>query len=94
MMIANIVLRGASVLLRNNVEKRIAQASSKTDQEAREMVDGRALLTTVALYGASRLATRSPIGLAVVAGAFALKALYDRGKAVERRQALAKSRPR
>ena len=38
------------------------------------------------LWGASRLATRSPVGLAVVAGGLAAKVLYDRGKAIEQRR--------
>ncbi|MEE4154873.1 MAG: hypothetical protein V2I27_11995 [Erythrobacter sp.] len=92
LMIADVVLRSASVLVRKNVEKRIAKASAKTEQEARAMLDGRTLITTVALYGASRLATRSPVGLGVVAGALALKTLYDRGKSIERREARDKAR--
>ena len=39
--------------------------------------------TTLALWGASRLARRSPIGLAVVAGGLAAKVFYDRGKRLE-----------
>lgn len=87
LMIADIVLRGASNLLRRKVEQRIALATAETEEEARDALDGRTLMKTAALYGASRLATRSPAGLGVVVGALVIKSLYDRGKALERRKA-------
>ena len=51
--------------------------------KADKLVDGRGVATTLALWGASRLARRSPIGLAVVAGGLAAKVFYDRGKRLE-----------
>jgi hypothetical protein len=51
--------------------------------KAEKLVDGRSVATSLALWGASRLATRSPVGLAVVAGGLAAKVLYDRGKRLE-----------
>jgi hypothetical protein len=51
--------------------------------KADKLVDGRGLATSVALWGASHLARRSPIGLAVVAGGLAAKVFYDRGKRLE-----------
>ena len=80
LVITNIILRGASTLLRQNVEKKIARASSEDDQRASELLDGRTMITSLALYGASRLAMRSPLGLGVVVGSLAAKTLYDRGK--------------
>lgn len=82
LVIADIVLRAAGGLLRNRMEKGLLNASyDKT--KAERLVDGRGLVSSVALWSASRLATRSPLGLAVVAGGLAAKALYDRGKQIE-----------
>lgn len=85
LLIADIVLRGASSLLRRNVEKSVAKASTQTREEAHEVLDGRTLITTLGLYGASKLATRSLPGLALVTGGLVLKTLYDRGKTVQRK---------
>ncbi|MEL7445198.1 MAG: hypothetical protein AAGK02_05215 [Pseudomonadota bacterium] len=85
LLIADIVLRGASSLFRKSVQKKVAKANFDDAQVAEEVVDGRAILTTLALYGASKLATRSAPGLAIVAGGLVLKTLYDRGKVRELR---------
>lgn len=82
LVIADIVLRAAGGLLRNRMEKGLLIASYDK-AKAERLVDGRSLATSVALWGASRLATRSPLGLAVVAGGLAAKVLYDRGKRLE-----------
>ncbi len=82
LLIADIVLRGASSLFRKNVESRVAEANYGPEQ-AQETLDGRTILTTLALYGASKIATRSVPGLALVAGGLVLKTLYDRGKSRE-----------
>lgn len=94
LLIADIVLRSASRLFRRNVERRIAR-SGVSDGEAKlesSTFHGPSLLTSVALYGASKIATRSPVGLGVVAGGLILKTLYDRGKARQKREAEASSR--
>lgn len=78
LVIADIVLRAAGGLLRNRMEKGLLVASYDK-AKAEKLVDGRSIATSVALWGASRLATRSPLGLAVVAGGLAAKVLYDRG---------------
>ena len=80
LVIAEIVIRGASTLFRKNVEKRVAKASYGSEEKAREVLDGRTIVTSLALYGASKLAMRSPIGLGVVTAALVGKTLYDRGK--------------
>ncbi|MCK0127475.1 hypothetical protein [Erythrobacter sp. F6033] len=90
LLITDIVVRGASSLFRKNVEKRVAEKTSETQQEARDVLDGRGIITTLGLYGASKLATRSPVGLGIVAGGLVLKTLYDRGKS--RRKRLRKAR--
>ena len=86
LLIADIVVRGASSMMRKGIEQRVAKASVDNDEHARELLDGRTLLTTLALYGASKLATRSPVGLGIVAGGLMLKTLYDRGKTAQLRR--------
>lgn len=78
--IADILLRGATTALRDTLRNRMVIAQYDPDK-ARELIDGRTVLTSLTLYGASKLATKSVPGLALVAGGLALKALYDRGKA-------------
>jgi hypothetical protein len=85
LVIADIVLRAAGTMLRNRMEKGLLIASYDK-AKAEKLVDGRNIATNVALWGASRLATRSPIGLAVVVGGLAAKALYDRGQRLERKR--------
>ena len=87
LLIADIVLRGASRLFRQSVERKIAHASIEDEAEAEKLIGGKTLLKSLALYGASKLATRSKAGLGVVAGSLALKTLYDRGKARQKRKA-------
>ncbi len=84
LVIADIVLRAAGGLLRNRMTKGMLIASYDK-AKADKLVDGRSIATSLALWGASRLATRSPVGLAVVAGGLAAKVLYDRGKRLESR---------
>lgn len=82
LVIADIVLRAAGGMLRNRMEKGLLANRFGVDNADR-LVDGRSLVTTAMLYGASRLARRSPLGLAVVAGGLAAKVFYDRGKRLE-----------
>ncbi|NKB16046.1 MAG: hypothetical protein HC774_02675 [Sphingomonadales bacterium] len=82
LVIADIVLRAAGGYLRNRMEKGLL-VKSYDKAKAEKLVDGRNLATSLALWGASRIATRSPVGLAVVAGGLAAKVLYDRGKRLE-----------
>lgn len=82
LVIADIVLRGAGSLLRQRLEKGLLTGQLESDK-AKRLVESRGMVSTLALWGASRLATRSPAGLAVVAGGLAAKVLYDRGKRIE-----------
>ncbi len=82
LMIADIVLRAAGGLLRERVEKGLMVAGYD-EARADRLVDGRSMAASVALWGASHLARRSPLGLAVVAGGMAAKVFYDRGKRLE-----------
>ena len=86
LVIADVVLRGISLLLRKNIEKKVAKASYGDESRAHDLVKGRTIGTSLALYGASRLATRSPLGLGVVTGALIAKTLYDRGKTRQRQR--------
>lgn len=90
LLVADIVLRGATRALREALYKRMALAKYDPDK-ARELVDGRTIITSLGLYGASRVAASSTAGLALVAGGLALKALYDRGKARQQREAQAEN---
>jgi hypothetical protein len=81
-LIADIVLRAAGDFARERIEKKtLAQTYDRA--KAEELVSSQSIAKTIALYGISRIATRSPAGLALVAGGLVLKALYDRGKSIE-----------
>lgn len=83
--IAEVLMSGVSRLMRRSMRQEML---SKThDKEtAREMAASRSLLSGLAIYGASRLATRSVPGALLVAGGLALKTLYDRGGARQKRE--------
>jgi hypothetical protein len=85
LLIADIVLRSASKLFQKRVEQQVARKSTGDEDQAKQLLDGRGIIRTLTLYGASKIATRSPAGLGVVAGGLALKTLYDRGKARRKR---------
>jgi len=82
LVIADIVLRAAGGLLRDRLEKGLL-VKSYDAAKAEKLVDGRGVASNLALLGASRLARRSPLGLALVAGGLAAKVFYDRGKRLE-----------
>lgn len=83
--IAEVLMRGVGRLMRRSMREEML---SKThDREtARKLATSRTLLSGLAIYGASRLATRSVPGALVVAGGLALKTLYDRGGARQKRE--------
>jgi hypothetical protein len=91
LVIADIVLRAAGGLLRDRLEKGLI-VKSYDQAKAERLVDGRGVATNLALWGASHLARRSPLGLAVIAGGLAAKVFYDRGKRLEKKRR-AKSPP-
>lgn len=82
LVIADIVLRAAGGLLRERMEKGML-VKNYDAAKAKRLVDGRSVATSMALWGASSLARRSPLGLAVVAGGLAAKVMYDRGKQIQ-----------
>ncbi|AOL22730.1 hypothetical protein Ga0102493_111706 [Erythrobacter litoralis] len=85
LMIADIVVRGGSLFLRRKLKDRMLLEEYDPEQVAK-FKDGRGLLRTLGLFGASRLATGSMPGLALVAGGLAAKTIYDRGKARQLRR--------
>lgn len=85
LVIADIVMRAAGSILIDRMEKGLL-IKSYDKTKAERLVDGRGLATSIALWGASSLARRSPLGLAVVAGGLAAKVFYDRGKQLEARR--------
>lgn len=91
--ITDIMLRAAGDFAREAIERKTL--TETYDREtAEKIVSSQSIAKTIALYGITRIATRSPVGLAVVAGGLALKALYDRGKSIEPGKASAAAKPR
>ena len=88
-LIADIALRSAGRLVRNSMEKGMLRAGFERD-EAREIVDGRTMLSSLILYGASKVATRSLPGALLVGGGLIAKTLFDRG--MSRREAQRRGR--
>lgn len=78
MLIADIALRSAGRIVRNSMEKGMLHAGLDREQ-AREIIDGRTMLSSLILYGASKVATRSVPGALLVGGGLLAKTLYDRG---------------
>lgn len=85
LVIADIVLRAAGSMLRERMERGLL-VKGYDEAKAARLLGGRGPATSLALWGASRLARRSPLGLAVVAGGLAAKVFYDRGKRLEARR--------
>ena len=79
MFIADIALRGISRLARNTLHKSVLQ-NKYGPNKAKRIVENKSLFHTLALYGASRVATRSVPGAMVVTTGLLAKALYDRSK--------------
>jgi hypothetical protein len=89
LVIADIVLRAAGGILRERMERGLL---ARTDDAAKadKLIDNRGIAASALLWGASSLARRSPLGLAVVAGGLAAKVFYDRGKRLEAKRRSAK----
>ena len=90
--IADIVLRAAGGLLRDRLEKGLIVRHPDGTDKADQLVAKRGIARSALLWGASSIARRSPLGLAVVAGGLAAKVLYDRGKALEAKRGKAKAK--
>lgn len=78
--IADIALRGGSILIRRAIEQTFL-GKKYGPRQARKIIKGRSIGET-ALHGAlARVALRSVPGAIVVGGALVAKTLYDRRKA-------------
>ncbi|WFL76272.1 hypothetical protein P7228_09705 [Altererythrobacter arenosus] len=77
-LIADIVLRGAGRIMRNSMQKGMLRAGYDRET-AREMINNRTMASSLILYGASKIATRSIPGALLVGGGLIAKTLYDRG---------------
>lgn len=80
MFIADIAMRGISVLARNTLHKSLLQ-NRYGSNKAKRIVENKSIFRSLALYGASRVATRSVPGAALVSGGLLAKALYERSQA-------------
>ncbi len=79
-LIADVVLRSVDRIARGAVEKTLLKQDSSTQAEG-GVLEQRSILSTAALYGAARIASRSVPGALLVGGGLLAKTLYDRGRA-------------
>ena len=80
MFIADIAMRGVSQLVRNTLHKSVLQNKYGPDK-AKKIVENKSLFRSLVLLGASRMATRSVPGAALVGGSLIAKALLERSQA-------------
>ncbi|RPF72217.1 hypothetical protein [Aurantiacibacter spongiae] len=86
LIINDIMLRSVGRLSRLTVEKAIL-GRRYGSQFAKDAVENRSLMHTLAAYGVTKLATRSLPGAAVVGGGLFLKVLFDRSQSRREAQA-------
>ncbi|TMM46696.1 hypothetical protein [Qipengyuania marisflavi] len=79
LIIHDIVLRSAGRLTRLTLEKGLLGRRYGT-RFAKDVVENRSLLHTLAAYGVTKLATRSLPGAALVGGGLLVKTIFDRSK--------------
>ncbi len=80
LLVADIVMGAGSFLLRRFVDKRVLKADYD-DKTARELRSRRTRGQAVASAAATKLATRSVPGAALVGGGLLLGSMYKRGRA-------------
>lgn len=80
MFIADIAMRGVSQLVRNSLHKAVLQ-NRYGPTKAKNIVENKSLFRSIALLGASRVATRSVPGAMLVGGGLVAKALLERSQA-------------
>lgn len=76
-LIADVVLRGASVLFNRGLEEQLRKAHVNPAAVKRAL-GGKTMGKSLATYAATKLATRSIPGLLVVGGGLMAKTIYDR----------------
>ena len=79
LIINDILLRSVGRLSRLTVEKALLGRQYGT-QFAKDAVENRSLVQTLAAYGVTKVATRSIPGAAIVTASLALKVLFDRSQ--------------
>lgn len=83
---SDVMLRGATYFARQAAEK--AFLGSRYSQTiAKEAMNNRSLVNTIAAYGITRLATRSVPGAILVGGGLVAKALFDQSEKRRARKA-------
>lgn len=89
LLINDILLRSVGRLSRQTVEK-LLLGRQYGKQFAKDAVENRSLVHTLAAYGVTKVATKSVPGAVAVTGALVLKVLFDRSQS--RREARRKGR--
>ncbi|NNC51606.1 MAG: hypothetical protein HKO08_01025 [Erythrobacter sp.] len=89
LIINDILLRSVGRLSRQTVEK-LLLGRQYGQQFAKDAVENRSLVHTLAAYGVTKVATKSVPGAVAVTGALVLKVLFDRSQS--RREARRKGR--
>lgn len=79
LIIADIVMRGVGRVVRNSLHKGVLRTRYSQDK-ARKIVENRSVVQTLAIYGVTKLATRSVPGALLVGSGLIAKTLYDRGQ--------------
>jgi len=80
LIINDILLRSVGRLSRHTVEKALL-GRQYGKQMAKDAVENRSLIHTLAAYGVTKVATKSVPGAVAVSSALALKVLFDRSQA-------------
>jgi hypothetical protein len=79
LLIADVLIRGATRFARKTMHEGVLKTTYSADK-AKELAGSSSVVSTLALYGITRLATRSVPGALLVSGGLLAKTLYDRGK--------------
>ena len=79
LLIADIAMRGVGRIVRTSLHKGVLRTRYSQDK-ASAIVENRSIVSTLAIYGITKLATRSVPGALLVGGGLIAKTLYDRGK--------------
>ena len=77
LLIADVALRGVSMILGRGIEK-AALATRYSSDKAADIVKGRTLAQSMIATGAARMATKSVPGFLLVGGGLIAKSLFDR----------------
>lgn len=79
LLIADVAVRGASILFRHGVERGLLRTRFDP-AKARDIVRGRTMAQTLISFAVARMATRSIPGLLLVSGGLLAKAAFERSQ--------------